>query len=277
MLSIGEVGCYVCGSQESDPWGEENGFTAVRCPDCQVVYLCPWPDLTDREEAIKYGLHSGESVINTNARHGGKALVGSYGRVLDEIYGKEGLGQRPVRWLDVGCGYGEFLEALSQFLPDGSRLKGSEPSIKKVKSAQERGLDVDSFRPEESSESWDRISLLNVYSHLPNPVEFLASLRDKLEEKGELLLQTGNGGEVTRDQCPDRLNFPDHLTFTSERGLRQVLGQLGFDIIGVLRRVSPEPTPLNYAKDVVKRFVRPNYNPVQWSGPYRSLWVRARR
>ncbi|MGV0724056.1 class I SAM-dependent methyltransferase [Mycolicibacterium elephantis] len=269
-------GCRVCGDREATPWGEENGFSAVRCANCDLVYLWPWPSLSDRDRSLQYGAHEGDKTIDTNAKPGGKGLVREYRKTLVDLYG-ESLPGRHVDWLDIGCGYGEFLRALRGIVHADSTLVGSEPNERKAEYARSNGLDVSYKVLGDLSTPFTHISLLNVFSHLPEPVEFLGQAKDLLVPGGELLIQTGNGGDIDRRDLPGELWFPDHLVFAGMRTLHLLMNTLGMEVEKVVTYKFPRLTPVNVAKDLVKRMIRPEYNPVRWSGPSRTVWLRARK
>lgn len=134
-------GCRVCACKDATWWAQENGFSAVKCNSCSLVYLSPWPDLSDRDRSLQHGAHAGDKTIDTNAKPGGAAVVRRYESILDDLYGTTLTGSR-VKWLDIGCGYGEFLTALQGRVTPNSILAGSEPNTRKAGYARERGLDV---------------------------------------------------------------------------------------------------------------------------------------
>ena len=73
---------------------------------------------------------------------------------------------RPVRWLDVGAGFGELVEVLQEMLPAGSQVMGIEPMAPKVAEAQARGLPVYQADLAQTGGGSDVISLVNVFSHV---------------------------------------------------------------------------------------------------------------
>ncbi|MGV0646405.1 methyltransferase domain-containing protein [Mycolicibacterium sp. XJ2546] len=199
-----------------------------------------------------------------------------YRKTLADLYGA-GLVDRHVNWLDIGCGYGEFLSALRATVHADSTLIGSEPNERKAAYARSRGLDVSYRVLGDLSAQFTHISLLNVFSHLPEPVKFLAQARDLLVPGGELLIQTGNGGDIERRDLPGELWFPDHLIFAGRPTLSLIVDTLGMDVEIVKRYRFPRLTPVNLAKDLVKRLIRPDYNAVRWWGPSRTVWLRAKK
>lgn len=273
---LGQQGkCVLCGGLSSTPWGSENGYDAVRCTDCGLVYLSPWPDLSDRARALEFGEHPGQRMLKTNARYRADAIR-RYTRVLDDVFGRNYFLDREVHWLDIGCGYGEFIETLARSVATPSTLRGSEPNRIKQESAQRRGLDVRFYELSDLADSYTHISLLNVFSHLPDPAAFLGEAAGKLRAGGEILLQTGNGGDVSRRDFPGMLGFPDHLIFGGRHSLEVLFDRIGMTILSVSEYRVPALTPINVAKDLAKRVLRKDHNPVRWRGPYRDIWVRAR-
>jgi SAM-dependent methyltransferase len=199
------------------------------------VYVTPRPTRASISLAAQSGMHEGQTTTDeTGARDAGK--VKRYRERLRALYGAAGLKERrEARWLDIGCGFGEFLEALG-LESDGHLVTcGSEPNQRKASSARSRGLDV-AFRDlANENTTYDFVSLLNVFSHLPHPPELLQQLRTKMRPGGEVVLQTGNWAELERHSIPDRLHLPDHLSFGSEPIVRRVLEAAGFSVTSVLR------------------------------------------
>lgn len=269
-------GCRVCACRDATSWAQENGFSAVKCNSCSLVYLSPWPDLSDRDRSLQHGAHAGDNTIDTNARPGGAAAVRRYKSILDDLYGTNLAGSR-VEWLDIGCGYGEFLTALQGRVSPNSILAGSEPNTRKAAFAQERGLDVSYKDLADLQSGYTHISLLNVFSHLPEPMQFLSKARDLLAEGGELIIQTGNAGDLDRKDVPGALWLPDHLIFAGQPTLEVLCSNLGMKMVQAKAYREPRLTPMNFAKDLAKRVLRPDHNGVKWRGPSRSVWLRARK
>jgi SAM-dependent methyltransferase len=200
-----------------------------------LVYVSPRPTRESISQAAQSGLHEGAATVDeTGERDAGK--VSTYQKRLRALFGGSELEQAAgARWLDIGCGFGEFLEALA--LESGGRLElaGSEPNERKAAAARARGLDVTFRDLSREQPGYGFVSLLNVFSHVPDPPELLRQLRGLLRPRGELLLQTGNWAELERSTIPDRLHLPDHLSFGSEAILRRVLADAGFSVERVLR------------------------------------------
>jgi 2-polyprenyl-3-methyl-5-hydroxy-6-metoxy-1,4-benzoquinol methylase len=234
MVTLERVACYVCGQQNDEVWARENGYAAVRCGHCGLVYVDPRPRLESISAAARTGFHDGADQLNVVGSYGGEPRVQRYVDILRDLYGEGYFYKSGESWLDYGCGYGEFLEALRKESGRSLRLTGLEPNEIKAASARERGLDV-GFGPSKLTGRFHYISLLNVYSHLPSPPETLTELRERLEPGGELLIETGNFAELEREQIPTKLDLPDHLSFAGERLVRRVLEKAGFRMQKIIR------------------------------------------
>lgn len=244
-----------------------------------MLYVNPMPDEQEISRAAQTGLHQGQEKLDVTGQYGGAAKVENYIRILRGVYGDGYFRGRKLKWLDIGCGYGEFMEALLRVADPACDVRGSEPSEVKAASARQRGLKVSFLDLGNIQERFDFISLLNVYSHLPNPIGMLASIRGILNAGGELLIETGDAENLAREGFPDKLLLPDHLSFATEKIVCRILKDAGFEIVAVNKL--PHPA---YRKWTA-------YDPaIYWLqqrlggrlglrrmrvNPYRDMWIRA--
>ena len=278
-----EVSCYSCRSSQHKPYATENGYSLVKCTGCGLLYVNPRPSDEEIEEGVKIGAHGGEGTLYTTGRYM-PDKVALYNKVLKNMYGAE-LQNRKATWLDIGCGHGELLMVLKALSKDSIAATGIEPNQHKAAAASKRGLDVTCFDLASSDQHWDSISLLNVYSHLTSPPEFLRMVRERLKPKGELLLQTGDTASLSLDQHPRPFLLPDHLSFASQQILSNMLKQTGFEIISVKKYPAVQLWQMKYMvlKEMVKVVLphkRSQVNSVYSMfrvAKYRTdMWIRAR-
>ena len=111
--------------------------------------------------------------------------------------------------------------------------KGLEPNSRKQECARRMGLDVTFFDLENHTESYDTISMLNVFSHLPDPPAFIAQASKCLTLEGEILLETGDTAALSAEQHYKPFGLPDHLSFASEEIVRSILSKCGFKTVCV--------------------------------------------
>ena len=225
------VTCYNCGSNKYRFYASENGCNLVKCSQCGLLYVNPRPNDHEIIEGAKYGVHKGEHTLESTGRFM-KAKIGIYLKVLKDIYDGELNGAKRT-WLDVGCGHGELLIALQKFSDGCVLAKGLEPNRYKIEAATRRGLDVRYFDLANHGVRYDCLSILNVYSHLTNPLEFLSLLKTCLKPGGELLVETGDTANISAEEHARPFLLPDHLSFGSEKIISGVLNRAGFEVVSI--------------------------------------------
>ena len=275
-ILLKSISCPLCDGDKYIFFAEENSFKAVRCSNCGLIYVNPRPDLSLISEAVKTGVHSeiegGRNVIVR--RMGSK--VDQYKKILSEMFKDKWEEKTPISWLDVGAGYGEFIEAVGAMAPRGSYILGIEPMHPKVIEAQKRGLNVKEMYLANVNESYDIVSLISVFSHLPNINSFLNEVKQLLKQGGELFLETGNIADLENSrEVPTELDLPDHLIFAGEKQIELWLSNAGFEIISIKRL--RKDTLFNFLKNIVKKIMgRKVTLALPYTSAYRSILVRAR-
>jgi ubiquinone/menaquinone biosynthesis C-methylase UbiE len=143
--------------------------------------------------------------------------------------------------LDLGCGAGEFSEAL---LAHGAVPIAVDVADEALRRARERipGLDARGWRAGEplpvQDTSVDVVWAGEVIEHVVDVAPWLSEVRRVLRPRGTLLLTTPDHGIATMlalALSPRRLDAhfeprSDHVRFFSRRTLRALLEDLGFDV-----------------------------------------------
>ena len=270
------INCPFCGSEESAPWASENGFTAHQCSDCQFVYVNPIPCAEIIEKAVETGIHTElESNKSARARRvNGK--VKHYKRLFRKMFADVWASSKPISWLDIGAGYGEIVEALTLIAVEGSQIEGVEPMIPKAEYAQNKGLVIHATHLNNVRSRYDYVSLVHVFSHIPNFRSFLKEIKEVMNPRGEFFLETGNAAELkSRNEVPTELDLPDHLTFAGEKHLVGFLEEAGFEILTIskIRRDGL----VNFCKNVVKKIIGRNVVlRMPYTSNHRAIRIRAR-
>ena len=246
-----DVKCYNCGSDNHRFYASENGFALVKCLECGLLYVNSRPTLEEIAQAHEYGVHQGSAKLEVTGSFA-EERIGNYLTILEDLYGTE-LGHGKKTWLDIGCGHGEFIAAVQQFSNNRVLATGMEPNVQKQRSAQRRGLDVSYFDVDTHTRRYDFFSLLNVYSHLPNPKESLMHWKDLLKPGGELLLETGDTANLHSKYHHRPFYLPDHLSFASEDIVVNILEKSGFEILDV-KKYPKFKISTRVVKEIVKLF-----------------------
>lgn len=248
-----DVLCYNCGSGKATDFARENGFTLAKCAGCGLLYVNPRPNAEEIDQAHKLGQHRGTDLIQTTGYYD-FSKVSSYIQTLKQVFG-DGSVLKGKKWLDIGCGYGEFLEALNKFSSNGVIAKGVEPNMKKSAAARKNGLDVGYFDLAEHEEKYDYLSILNVYSHLPDPPKIIAEWKKLLLPGGHLILETGDTANLSNVEHPKPFYLPDHLSFASEKIVTNILEKSGFEVLGVYKYPEVRETPMAIFREVLKALI----------------------
>jgi len=270
------INCLYCGGSDSLPWATENGYTAVKCLTCGLIYVNPRPSLSLISEAVQTGVHSDVEHGRTAIGNRVGSKVGVYKKILASLFNDVWHSSKEVSWLDVGAGYGEVIEAVSLLAPKGSKIVGLEPMKPKADHARARGLIIKECYLNEVKEKFDVISLINVYSHIPDFRSFLVEIKNVLTEKGELFIETGNTADLkSLLEVPGELDLPDHLVFAGEKHLTGYLNEAGFSIISIKRKRIDDLK--KFAKNIVKKIIGRKVNvAIPYTSDYRSLLIRAK-
>jgi SAM-dependent methyltransferase len=179
------------------------------------------------------------------------------------------------RCLDIGCSAGSLLDAFQRAY--GCQVVGVEPGAAYREYARGRGLDVVASLedlPSTKPGRFDLISLAHVLEHLPDPVGYLANLRESLLEPGGWLLV-----EVPNLYAHDSFEVA-HLVSYSAHTLRETLSQACFGILALEPHGRPRSRLLPLYLTVLARPVKtPAPSQVRLEGNVRlkRWWGMTRR
>ena len=143
------------------------------------------------------------------------------------------------RVLDVGCGTGEFVSFLAEA---GFDTAGIEPAAAAVEMAQAAGLSVSQATLEEyaqdSTLTFDAITLLDVLEHVPDPVQALRAAEKLLAPGGCICVWVPNDFNVLQMAAQQKMGrspwwvaIPDHINYFNNASLSKLFDQLNFEVI----------------------------------------------
>jgi SAM-dependent methyltransferase len=241
--------CPLCGSSEKKLFDRrkfrDQPVTNQRCLACGLVYQSPRMDAAELEAFYQQEyrlLYQGSQGPSE------KDLAVQRGRAQAWLDLMQAHLPRVTRHLDIGCSAGLLLDAFEGAY--GCQAVGVEPGDAYREYAAGRGFAVyPSLEAlQEAGEGrFDLISLAHVLEHIPNPVQYLASLRQNwLTEEGSLLV------EVPNLYCHDSFEVA-HLVAYSPHSLMQTLQQAGFGIVVLVQHGWPRSSILPLYLTVLAR------------------------
>lgn len=270
------IECPLCSSQTHTHWATENGYNAVTCTSCGLVYVNPRPVASRIDEAVRTGAHRDEIRALKVVGHRMESKVSQYKRILGDMFRDRFSAADPLSWLDIGAGFGEVVEAVTSLASTDSKVEGIEPMKPKVDSARQRGLAVSERMLSQVQDKFEIVSVVNVFSHIPDFRSFLCEVKKILVPGGEIFVETGNIADVGhRDNFPGQLTLPDHLVFAGERHVVSYLEQAGFELIAIDKERVDGVS--RFFKNLIKRLIgRPVVVKLPYTSPFRTLLIRAR-
>jgi len=233
--AVEAVSCIFCGDEaggRSRPYHEENGYQAVSCEGCGLVFVTPRPTEAEMKrlyEGQETKVDLGLQIRNVErARYEARRALELVGR-----FAPHGGGL-----LEIGSAAGYFLNEAKRA---GYRPKGIDITGPFVTFAREvLGLEVFEgtlatapFPPK----SFDIVYHRNVLSHLAYPMEAFQKMHELLRPGGLLVYQTGNVAELPGEHWAgtNELDLPDHLYHFGEKHLRMLNERTGFETLEVKR------------------------------------------
>ena len=250
-MKLEPVNCALCGSTESNLvfpvpslrlQTQNLQFELHRCRQCGLVRLAPRPSAEDM--AMLY-----HPQHYTAPR---RDLVAKLeGLILRERVSFLHRYTRGNRILDVGCGNGSLLHALSKANYDVHGLEPYQDALAGVPEKIRSRIRCGSFESGDYPEaSFDVITLWHVLEHLARPVETLQGIRKFLKPDGTLLLEVPNFESREARWLGSywyNLDAPYHFWHFTPQTLQAVVERAGFQVTTCVTSAITRPVwLLNY-------------------------------
>lgn len=222
--------CKLCGLDESKPLIREGSWQFLLCRGCGLVFLHPQP--TQEYLEGHYQEYLPETSVEIDRW---RDMMEGVHRRTESLLAS--IMPNPGRILDVGCGYGFFLEHMARL---GWNTKGIEISAMASQYGREHlHLDISSRplpRPDWEDGAFDSVSLLYVIEHLPDPVSAVKEAHRLLRPGGVLILRWPHTTPIARwlEPWASKLRLyqaPSHLFDFSPETITRLLGGIGFEEI----------------------------------------------
>lgn len=219
--------CQLCENGDTRLVKKENDWKIVQCKNCGFVYVNPRPDENYLKQHYQSYLPAGQNKID-NWKH---MMSGIFSKSLDIISALSCV--KSGRLLDIGCGYGSFLQIA---MGREWKVSGIDLSEKAVLYARSKGLDVsnkDLFEMAYQDEEFDVVTMFYVLEHLLNPVKYLQEVYRILKPHGLLLIRIPHTTPIIKilriANIPNRLyDAPSHLSDFSPNTIKRTLKKVGF-------------------------------------------------
>jgi ubiquinone/menaquinone biosynthesis C-methylase UbiE len=236
------IQCRLCDADKTLPFTNEGEWQVHKCSVCGFVFVVPLPEEEYLRAHYQQYLPSDEDGIY----HWRKLMIDVFERSLSVIKRESICSGRKL--LDVGCGYGFFLEEANR---EGWSIQGVEPCEHAHRYSQKNGLKVDLgdlFQQRYQDNSFDVVTMFYVLEHVRDPLSYLREAYRVLKSGGLLLVRVPHTTPIVKllkaFRIPNRLyDTPSHLSDFSPRTLATALCKTGFIDIKTFPGGSTRPYP----------------------------------
>lgn len=195
-----DIKCVVC-EQESFSIFSVEGALIYKCRQCNLEFAHPMPSEADLGK-----FYSDYTYYNEYDREMIRETVKKNNRKNKEYLARFGL-LKESRLMDFGCGENLFVL--------------EEHSNTWV------GYDYPHGQLADPSAKYDFITLWGVLEHVPDPVKILTDLSLKIVTGGKIVITTVG----TETGIPYRYRFPVHLTWWSQKAMKELLQKCHFKVL----------------------------------------------
>ena len=214
-----------------------NVHTYLKCLSCGLVYMWPLPSeemLVQAYNTDYYGEGSEEKFSVSFI----VKLIDSFAKKRAKRFAKHLT--NGDRIMDVGCGNGRFLEHMYK-MKRNFELNGIEMDARAALRASSRlkakawihtVTDIDKFF---GANSFNALSYIHVFEHLPNPTEVMNQLQRVIRSDGHVLIVIPNIESTQARKYKHNwlhLDPPRHLNFCPPQLLIDEMGKRGFVLVG---------------------------------------------
>lgn len=221
----------------------------IKCVRCTFMQTYPKPTHEDLTRIYAEDYFTNQNLVKpaTNAIYGYYDYLAErlnkqakYKQILRKLSGyleQAGIASRDI--LDVGCGYGFFLDSSVDFdfVPHG--LEFNEHAIKVLRGRY-------AFRVERwdgaiaaafEGRKFSTVVMLDTIEHLSDPFTALADIHAKLVPGGIVAISTMDSTSFTSRLIGERLEdfrrINEHLYFFDRRTIRAALDRAGFEVLDI--------------------------------------------
>lgn len=242
-FSLVEYPCALCHSSKAGvimtKAGRATGesFKVVRCSGCKHVYVSPRIADADLNALYDEGYYRGEG-FDKNVDYAAAPTEWTL-RENDDIIAtvSEAL-SRPIagaRWLDVGCGMGQLVEAARAA---GAGAVGFDESAVAVRACATRGLPVLDLKDiHDSTGTFDVVSAIQVIEHVADPIGFVKFLSSLVRVGGIIYIHTENWNVVRHLPGTGYVMPEGHIQYFTPQAMRMLLKNCELIEVPVFNRV----------------------------------------
>ena len=252
-----DLPCVSCGSINIIKEFSKSGFDYASCNECGTLYQTPRPPIKEFDAFYKNSRSSkywADVFFPSVAEARREQIFKPRVKRLLELCKTSNL--KVSKLIDVGAGYGIFLDEWRKALPD-TELVAIEPSVTLAEECRNKKLSVVESLVEnvEGYDDYaDLVVCFEVLEHVDSPLEFIKVLKKMVRPGGYLFVSTlcidGFDLKMLWDKS-NQISPPHHINFHSIKGFELLFNRAGLNEIQIT-------TPGKLDVDIVRNYAENN-------------------
>lgn len=217
--------CPLCGQTAPRFHYRENGFDYWRCRSCGLLFLWPRPTPAFLDRHYQSYLDVAPDAAAAWGRDMAPVIAAAARELEARLPGRG-------RILDIGCGYGFFLDAMRRRGWQGEGVELSAPAAAYARQRSGLPIHTCAFADAPLTGLFDVVTLFYVIEHVPDPVATLGDVARRLRPGGLLYLRYPNTTPLLAVPALARrlglMQAPSHLQDFAGRSMARLLDAAGF-------------------------------------------------
>lgn len=230
------LNCIICDCEDmleiKDKLRDSNEHKVFKCIRCGQVQINPIPTI-DEDRNYYNNNSQAKTVFNSINMKVMKSKTAADVNRRFEIF-KDRINKN-MKLLEVGCGYGFFVEHLKN---KGYNIEGIEISnSRREYGIKELGCEIHDINllskdvSDSQNEKYDTIFLFHVLEHISEPEKFLNNIRKLLKKEGTLIIEVPNLDDHMLVRSEEYRNFyfqRAHITYFDKLTLTNLMIKSGY-------------------------------------------------
>ena len=250
-LELTRANCCLCERDDAEKIGAGEDFeyrtsldefSAMRCRNCDLVFLNPRPALSEFERIYPPDYHAFEFsekefgfVFNVRRRLEARRLLNWCKDLPDDAC-----------VIDIGCGDGFHLELLKDFGVKTWQLEGVDADERAASMAEKKNLKIHCGTLETlrlPKDFYDLALLIQTVEHVADPVQLIRDARSILKPGGRVVIVTDNTDSLDFRLSKRRhwggYHFPRHWNLFNPKTMRRLAEKTEMEVENLTTQVSP--------------------------------------